>query len=263
MSHAFSVGVFLNILHGTAAEVQPQINHIRSLENVGHIEIWREADVLEPAVEQIIRELAAEYRLIIHAPFINVAVVGHTHLAQASLKLLQDFYDWGLSIGARVFTIHGGHKPFYQNVATDLKLVAQYFSQLRVQPALKCTLEHMPVSKHFSTNPNTIMSLEELEQAVNQLPEFGFTVDFGHVIQNQEQWQDWFERNLHRVYDIHFHDAFLGGKAHLPLGTADFKCAEFFQFLDTHNYQQFMSLEVVGTKEVTQSWQYLNDNNLL
>ncbi len=263
MKHTYSLGVFLNILQGTCQEVQEQVVCIRSLEKIDHIEIWREAAFLEAGVDEMVRELSATYRLIMHAPFIGLSLSSHDHVAKASILVLQDFYNWGLEIGARVFTIHGGNKPFFQNTVKDLDLIVRNLAQLQTKPSLKCTLEHMPASKNFSTAPVSIISLEELEQVVNFLPDFGFTVDIGHVIQNEEKWEEWMVRNLNRVYDIHFHDAFLGGKAHLPLGTADFKCAEFFQFLEKHNYQQFLSLEVVGATEVTQSWQYLNENNLL
>lgn len=263
MTHSFSIGVFLNILQGSYEEVQTQIAHIRSLENVDHIEIWREAEILDPKITEALISLASDYRLIVHAPFIGLSLSGHDQVAKASVQVLQNFYNWGLEIGARVFTIHGGNKPFYQTVAIDVDSIVRNLSQLTLQPSLKCTLEHMPASKNFSTAPVSIISLEELEQAVNRLPDFGFTVDIGHVIQNEEKWEEWMERNLNRVYDIHFHDAFLGGKAHLPLGTADFKCAEFFDFLDKHNYQQFLSLEVVGPKAIADSWAYLKINNLV
>lgn len=263
MSHAFSVGVFLNILHGTEAEVRPQVEHIRSLAGVGHIEIWREANTLEPSVEEIIKELATQYKIIIHAPFINVSLSGHVRLVQAAVELLQEYYNWGLEMGAHVFTIHGGHKPFFQEVETDITAIANSLKNFKVSPALRCTLEHMPVAKHFSTNPNSIMSLVELKQVVDLLPNFGFTVDIGHVIQNEENWEEWMTQNLDRVYDIHFHDAFLGGKAHLPLGTADFKCMEFFEFLDKHHYKNFLSLEVIGAAAVSDSWQYLKQNGLI
>lgn len=263
MTHLFSVGVFLNIQLGTIAEIETQVNHIRGLKNVGHIEIWREARELEAGVTEAIQKLGSEYKLIMHAPFIGLAFANHAEVAEASLKVLQYFYNWGLEIGAQVYTIHAGVKPFYQKAGADIELVVKYLSQLQVKPSLKPVLEHMPVSKNFTTAPVSVVSLEELEQAVNALPNFGFNVDIGHVIQNEENWEDWMTQNLDRVYDIHFHDAFLGGKAHLPLGTADFKCMEFFEFLDKHHYKNFLSLEVIGLKAISDSWEYLQEKGLI
>lgn len=107
------------------------------------------------------------------------------------------------------------------------------------------------------------MDIEDLEKAVNLLPNWGFTLDIGHVLQNQEDWMKWVENHVERIHDIHLHDAFWGGKAHLPLGTADLKCEDFFLFLADKDYDKFVSLEVVGTEETIQSWQYLRENNLL
>lgn len=259
----FSGGVFLNIKNGTIAEIKGEIMRIREL-NINHVEIWREADNIDPEAEQLIRQLRDNYRIIVHAPFITVTTAsGHFFLNQASVALLQECYDWSREIGAEVLTIHGGHKPFFQPSEVDINLISKSLSALKTNETLKCTLENMPAEKNFSTMPNSLINLNDLETAVNLLPNFGYTFDIGHVLQNNEEWRDWFIRNINRIYDIHLHDGFRAGKAHLPLGTADLNCRDFFQFLTDHDYSGFVSLEVVGNEEIKKSWEYLGNNNLL
>lgn len=260
----FSVGVFMNIKDGTTEEITGEIERVNQMEKVNHVEIWREANNISPEADQLIRQLRDNYKIIIHAPFITVTIAsGHSVLNKSSVALLQKYYDWGQEIGAKVFTIHGGHKPFFQSSETDISLISESMSAIKTDDSLKCTLENMPAEKKFSTAPNSLTNLNELEKAVNLLPNFGYTFDIGHVLQNNEEWRDWFIRNIDRIYNIHLHDGFRAGKAHLPLGTADLNCADFFQFLVDHNYSKFVSLEVVGDEEIKKSWEYLASNNLL
>jgi|GEM_PF-1524016 len=263
MKYNFSLGVFFNIRTGALEEIKQEINFIDQLTEVEHLEILCEAKTLEPATEEMIRTLRQRYQIIVHAPFINVPLVGYSTINLASTRLLQKFYDWSLSIGAKVFTIHGGHKPFYQTKETDFNLLTAALVGLKTDPRLQCALENMPVSKTFSTAPLFLTSLNDLEKAVGLLPNFGYTLDIGHVLQNQEEWRDWLKNNIHKLHNIHLHDAFLGGKAHLPLGSADLNCPNFFQFLTKNNYNKFVSLEVVGKKETRQSWTYLRERGLL
>ncbi|PIZ96527.1 MAG: hypothetical protein COX80_01130 [Candidatus Magasanikbacteria bacterium CG_4_10_14_0_2_um_filter_33_14] len=264
MNYKFSLGVFINIKFGTLVEVEEEIKMLDSLEGLEHIEIWREADYLEPEADKLLRSLKNKYRLILHAPFINITMASNHELVnQASVETMQKYYDWGVDIGVEVITLHGGHKPFFQSTEVDIENIAKTLAGLKTNDKLQATLEHMPLGKHFSTSINSLMDIEDLEKAVNLLPNWGFTLDIGHVLQNQEDWMKWVENHVERIHDIHLHDAFWGGKAHLPLGTADLKCEDFFLFLADKDYDKFVSLEVVGTEETIQSWQYLRENNLL
>lgn len=263
MKNTFKIGAFIDIKTGTATEAKQEIDFVDSLPGLQHVEIWREADRLEPEAEKMIRSLKNRYQIIIHAPFINVNFAGHQLVNKASVNLMQEFYDWSLDIGAEVLTIHGGHYPFFQTTNQTIDLIIENLSNLRLSPTLKCTLENMPASKSFSTGKASLHNLIDLTSAVNQLPNFGFTLDIGHVLQNSESWEDWALANLDRIYNIHLHDAFLGGKAHLELGTADLNCQHLFDFLNKNNYNKFVSSEVVDKERIKRSWEYMQNNNLI
>ena len=114
MKYKFSLGVFINIKFGTLAEVEEEIKMLDNLEGLEHIEIWREADYLEPEADKLLRSLKNKYRLILHAPFINITMASNLELVnKASVDTIQKYYDWGVEIEAEVITLHGGHKPFF------------------------------------------------------------------------------------------------------------------------------------------------------
>ncbi len=256
MPRQFSIGRFLDLTSRDEDILRERLAKIAATPGIEHVEILWEQEEFSDAFFAEMQNSLAGIRKIIHAPFINTSLVGHRVVNQAVMALHQNVYDRALALGAEVFTIHAGHQSVFQTNAEVNELLLESLGQLKISPQLKPTLENMPHGKRV-IDYSTLSSLVELEAAGNQLPDFGYTVDIGHVIQNSEVWPEWFIRNKNRIYNIHFHDAVKNGKGHLQLGTADLNPAEFIGFLIEQGYDKFLSLEVVGESEINKSWEWL------
>ena len=81
----------------------------------------------------------------------------------------------------------------------------------------------------------------------------GLTIDTGHLLHDIVDVIEVLKQTHKSVLNIHLHDG-KKGSAHLKLGDGDLNLQEFFSFLQKINYDGFVSLEVMGKKEIKESW---------
>lgn len=253
----FSLGAFLDLTTYNEIELRDRIRFVKTLKNLEHVEIWWELENAPENFVNIIQKELAGLQIIIHAPFINLSLVGHEDINNASIHVLQKVYNIGLDLGARVFTVHAGSRPFFQSDEDTNALLISSLKKLKTKDSLICTLENMP-NGNKATSISLLTKTNEVSQIIKQLPNFGITLDIGHVIQNKEEnWQEWFIQNKEKIYNIHLHGAMLGGKAHFSLAKGDLDLKNFFKLLQSEGYGNFVTQEVVGREEIASSWEYV------
>lgn len=257
MKRNFSLGSFLELFDADETTLKEKINQLDNFEGLQHVEILLEYTDQTAKTTDVLKQGLKKYRKIVHAPFVNIGLVSREQINRASLEILQQAYNWALEVGAEVFTIHAGHFPWYQPRQKTQEIFQEWLSKLQLSPDLRVGVENMPASRTPTTS-TLLENLLELEAVVGPLKNFGYTLDIGHVIQNKEpDWQNWIARNCARINNIHLHDATLGGKGHLALGTADLPLAQLLAHLSAVGYERFLTLEVVGEQAIHDSWQYL------
>jgi len=251
----YSLGRFLNLVDPSRKRIERDIQHSLS-SNFEHIEIWLEVEGLSKSTISFICNKFKGYNIIVHAAFINLSLVGHKKTRMASVDFLQNNYDLAQKIGAKLFTLHCGTCPFYQDDHTNRKLLFESILSLKIDAQLPCALENMPQKRGVATPyPN---NLAELSYVISKLDNFVYTLDIGHAIQNGEDWKSWMLENYSKVYNIHLHDAIKNASGHLCLGKGELKIADLLEVLDNVEYDKYLTLEVLDENDINDSLRVLN-----
>ncbi len=260
MNNNFSKGVFININTPNKKKIDNEIKKIQLYKNLQHIEIWFDHPELNFNIfKYTIKKIPSKIKTIIHAPFITINLATYQLINNASIKILQNIYNWSNELNIPAVIFHSGKIPFFQDKKTSLRYLNDSLKKLSINKKTKLCLENMPKTKK-GTLKSYPDSLLELTTIVNNNKQLFFCLDIGHVIQNNEKnYLIWLTQNKDKIIDIHFHDAIKNGPGHLELGTGDLKPEIFIKKLEEINYKNFLSLEVIGDQEKIISWQkYLN-----
>ena len=254
----FSIGSFLSVTTSDVTELKRRIAKLKELAGLEHVEIWWEVDCFDKEMMNLLKKELSGLRKVIHAPFMSIALANYRDVSRASVDVLQKVYDFGLDIGAEVFTMHDGKASIFQSPAETVTKFREALARIKTQFSLKLSLENLPQSDGGILN-NIFDRVETFANLQNQLKpvEVACTFDPGHVIQNGEDWMRWLTDNLEKVAVIHLQDAKNNGSAHLRLGTGDLQAGNFIHMLVEQDYKGFLSVEVVGEAEIEASWKYL------
>src|SRR3989344_1339673 len=102
----YSLGVFLNIFKRDRVDWQRQIEFIRSLRKVEHVEIMLEETEIDTKDILFLSDNLKNYKIILHAPFMDVALLSlHEEIVQASFKILKKSIQIGSILDAKLIII--------------------------------------------------------------------------------------------------------------------------------------------------------------
>ncbi|MDD4785217.1 MAG: sugar phosphate isomerase/epimerase [Candidatus Shapirobacteria bacterium] len=259
MINKFKLGIFLNILTSNREQWLKDINFIKTISGLNHLEIWLEA-YLSPQDINWLKEQLFDYQLIIHAPFTSMSLVsGHNLIDEASIKIIKKTIDQSVALNANLITVHSGKYPVYSNPQKASKIFSENFQKLinYANKKIILTTENMPIRRGAE---NHFPVLEELGNLSKIISDINYTIDIGHCIQNGEDFYQFITKNKNKIKDIHFHNAVKNGKAHYGLqlpGELDFK--KLIGFLNKINYQNYLTLEVLDNEDKIKSIKLINN----
>lgn len=247
----YSLGVFFNIFSKSQSERLENLKFVSSLKGLEHLEILSEYIPGEKETNFFFN-LRKKYRLIIHAAFLDLTVLSpHQLINDVSLNILEENYQFGIKIGAEVLTIHVGQIPKFWKEDQARKNILSLVSKLQRKGKIPVCVENMPVKRNIQI-PYPC-SLEHIKAVSKIAP---LTLDVGHLLKSEIEPYNVIEKYANRICNIHLHDG-TKGQNHLQLGTGDLDLEKILSVLDKIDYDGFLTLEVVGRKEIRKSWDRL------
>lgn len=235
-----------------------QIEHIHRLGQVEHLEILLEEINLDKRHIAILQELTKDFQIIVHAPFMDLTLLSpHPEIITTSLEVFKKALSIGENLRAELMTVHAERYPHYWNTTDAQKLVIKALSKLRSNTNLNLSIENLSFSGGTQlAYPSNIAQLVGL---VTVLPQkCGITLDTGHLLKDDLNVYDAIEQINSKIYNIHLHDGYKG-VAHLQLGKGVLDLKKLIERLIAIDYSQFVTLEVIGQKEINSSWVALTE----
>lgn len=254
-----SFGLFLNIISTDRGAIEQRIDFLKSMENLGHVEVWLEHGDWTKEDSRWLKKKLNKLEVLVHAPFINFSFVStHKQINEAAFEALKQTCDHVEILGGKVMTLHVGRKPFYLSNDQARNIAVPYLDKLigYIDGKFDLTVENLP------TNSGTTLrypaSLEELENVVKMVPQLKVTVDIGHCIQDEDPYEEFFTNYFTRISNIHVHNALKKGRAHFGFGTSgDLNLRDFLSFLKRIGYSNYFTLEILGDEAIRDSWHQL------
>jgi len=251
-----SLGVFLNITTNNRNTLKERIAFIRSLGDVGHIELWLEYAGWTLEDSKWLKGELAEFDLIMHAPFINISFVAdQQEIRDASVIIMKRAFDHARMLGVRVVTVHVGRRPLYMSADEAHALAVPAIQEL-VQYAgddFKVSIENLP--ENAGTMIRYPVTLKEVTDMLEKIPKLFATVDLGHCLQNDDPYDEFFSSYTDRIANIHVHNALLKGKAHFGFEEkGDIDLHKFTQLLKKVEYKNYFTFEILGDEKIRSSW---------
>ncbi len=257
----YSKGLFLNITSKNKKDWGKDIDFIKRLKGVSHLEIWLENIYLPKSDIESIKKELFNYKLIVHAPFINLSIISnHREINEASINILKITIEQSIKLNARLITIHAGAYPLTSDKEEIYELFAKNFKAL-----LDYSKGRIPIAiENISRNERAQISFPVLTSELNKLnkfiPKINYTLDIGHCIQNDDNFSNFLvKNNNNHIKNIHLHNAIMGGRAHFGLNkSGDLKLDKLLELLSKIKYRGFLSLEIIDRENIKESWGLLN-----
>lgn len=252
----YSLGVFINIVNNNTDDWRKQSSFIHTLENVEHVEILLEEVSLNDKEITLLQELLEDYRIIVHAPFVDITLLSpHEEITKASLEVLTRGLQISNKLNARLFTVHPESYPFFWDENKAINSLLQNIEKLSSKSSIPIGIENLSISGTTRiTYPSNPKHLDILAKC---LPEnVGFTIDIGHFLKDEYDVLDIINARIEQIQNVHLHDGNKKG-SHYKLGDGNLPIKEFLALLTKKNYSKFVTLEVVGKKNIEESWNLL------
>ena len=183
----------------------------------------------------------------------NLGIIGHTayYLPLASpfeslRKAAVEEMDWALEVlaelQARKMTVHPDRSiPFIMGSKAVLQKNLQSIQEIA---ALAGPLDIQVLVENMDRTFNTV---EQIQQALCQMPQLGFHLDVGHANLNADRnrTEEFLQAFRDRLAHVHLSDNF-GGKEdlHLPLGAGTIDWRKVVPMLKSSGYDKTITLEV-------------------
>ncbi|OGF35031.1 hypothetical protein A2482_01020 [Candidatus Falkowbacteria bacterium RIFOXYC2_FULL_48_21] len=259
MSALFKKGLFLHIVSHDKREWVRAIKELGYFSGLDFVEVWLEEVDLSPGEIAWLKRRLDLYEILIHAPFINLTLVSsHQSINRATVGILKKTIDIGVKLGAKVVTMHAGAFPLFLDQREVRKIFVTNFRPLLNYAKGKIEIAVENISMKKSTQISYPVLLEELEDIRTLIPEINFTLDVGHCVENGDEFDGFLTKNKSRIKNIHLHNAIRKGGAHFGFNQqGDLKLKSFIKLLEDIGYSGFLSLEVLGERDVKESWKML------
>ena len=251
----FSIGVFLDILTENKKEWIENLDFINSLEGVEHIEIFLEYIPSTNAEINFFKDVAKKYKIIVHAPCLDLNLLSpNGEIVNATISKLQKAYSFSTETHARVFTMHAGLMPKFWKEEKVLQELKKGMRGLRKLKTLPVCIENMPerwsIQIPYPCTPTHYKNIAR----------FSFlTMDIGHFLKSKTNPIPILKRFSDKIQDIHLHDVYQGSD-HSEIGGGILDLRAFIDVLEEIKYDKFVTIEVVGRKEIRESWKILQKN---
>lgn len=102
-----------------------------------------------------------------------------------------------------------------------------------------------------------IGKLADFEAMIRLLPSLRFTLDIGHCLQNEDDFNPFIKNHASRIENIHLHDGIPRGKAHLGLGNGCLDLGRFLDVLATVGFNKYVGIETITPEDTQASWESL------
>lgn len=259
----YSIGVFFDAWTNDEKQWIKQSNFIKRLNGIEHVEIMLEYVDLTPKQITTLKRLLETYKIVLHAPFMNLSILSpHKEIVDASLNIYKKAARIGKQLGANIMTFHIETYPNFYTEEKVKTLCKQIINRLSTDTNMKIAIENLSYGGNtrisYPWNPKQVYSLSKILSA-----NIGFTVDVGHFLHDEFDSIKVIKKLKDRIFDIHLHDGF-AKKAHLDLGKGALDLNKFLLTLQENNYSGFLTIEVLGRKDIASSWDTLTNaiNNL-
>ncbi len=255
-----SPGVFLYLNGKDRSAVARDLEFIKKLDGIKHIEVWWEDGRLTDDDARWLRKELGELDCLMHAPYINMAFVStFADQNESSLSILKRALDQAKILQAKVFTFHIGDRASFIGDEEARGFCLPYVQQLvgYAGANIKVAVENVPFKKAGSLGyPNLG---EEVERLMAAMPDLYTTVDIGHSVKNKDDYASFINNNRDRVADIHLHNVSSEGKEHFGFnhhGVIEIAAA--VGVLHASKYHGYLTLEILTPEDIEQSWKILN-----
>ena len=254
----YSKGVFLNAVPRDRKYWRKQANFINSLLGVEHVEVLIEEN-LDLSEIRFIKSLLKEYKVITHAPFIEVNPIScHPEIREVALKLHLKAIEVSRRLDAEVMTIHGGKMNIFQSKETVMKLLVQNLTKIKKYHKRRPNIAIENLPSHSGIFGDFLSELEDFSYLKKSFPEANFTLDIGHAFRSGENLtkiSKFLKQYKNSILDIHLHDAIFRGRDHLALGEGDLDFNKLFHILNKIGYAGYITLETISQEDTRKSWQ--------
>jgi sugar phosphate isomerase/epimerase len=249
----WSQGFFLNVVDDDPAPVAETLARSADLDHVGHVEVWLEWVPETPAQVSKLAKLLSGRRVVVHAPFVGISLVGPAkELRAASEVRLARARTVARDLGAELVTVHSGAAFFRTDRADAHDRLAESLVRLGgadpAGPAM--TIENMAVRHGVTYEP--VVDPADFGALLARIPDLRFTLDVGHALQSGIDPRAFFRDHAPMIGNIHLHDGEKDGRAHRALGTGDLDLPSLAPDFD--GYSGFVGVEVFPWEGVVTSW---------
>lgn len=204
----FSLGSFFFYANlRNRAEVAKRLSFLLQLPKLQHVEVWLERGDFSEDEARWLRKQLGNLNCIIHAPFISLSLVStHKKIAEASFEALKRAIQLSEILNCQVFTFHLGGRPKFMSEKEALEICVRYIEKLLefADGRLKLDIENMPYKGGaYFGYPG---KLSEVEKILALFPKLYMTVDIGHCVRSNDNYELFFQKYSKRVADIHLHN---------------------------------------------------------
>ena len=250
---SYKKGAFIQVTERDLQKWGADASFCANLDSLDYVEVWTE---YIPSSEEsnLLRSLVNSKELTVHGPFIHMSLASPLEsVARFSLDRCLETIEFASQIEAKVVTFHAGTFPVFEDREAAVSRVAERFSSFsRIQSPV-VTLENMPIRK--GTTREALGRLADFVELKSLLPELRLTLDIGHSIQNEDDYDSFLQRYSTAVENIHLHDAVERGKGHLPLGTGSLDLEKLLVVLELVKFSKFVGLETISREATARSWE--------
>lgn len=251
-------GVFVHVTDDDERSWAQQADWARTLPGRTHVEIWLEhLPATRASRNALIRQFASQ-GVLVHAPFVGLSLSSDWAALRAiSTDRLREALEIAAELAADVMTIHPGPVLFATERRAALERFAQAYATLCAESGdVTVAVENMPDRRGVTRE--VLVSADDAAFLLTLVPDIALTLDIGHAQQNQDRgYRRFLSLVGAAVVNVHLHDAFTGGPAHLPLGSGELDLADVTQALSSLPYTGYLSLETLNQKDSEVSWQSL------
>ncbi len=255
-----SLGAFLHITSFEPEAWVNQLTDIDRLAGVGHLEIWFEWLPGDRRELDSVKSVLAGRRTVVHAPFIGLSIASQWRdLRAISVSRIIECCRTAAVIGAELVSIHPGPVPVYEDRQSALDTVASSYEEIRHAAGITgVALENLFTG--YGVCVNAASRLDDLIYISEMIADMKITLDIGHCVQNDEDYISFLSKNIDMVSNIHLHDATVGGRAHMRLGTGSVELGSFLDACLTSGYRGFIGLETLTAADTEASWQMIQSH---
>ncbi|MCS6912992.1 MAG: TIM barrel protein [Myxococcales bacterium] len=262
---AYSSGARLELPGSDLSAWRRRVELLRTLPDLGHIEVWLEEPMPGEAMVAALRKLLEGTRVLLQGPYLQLSMISHHDLVRgAAAEVYRQTLALADALDAPLVTLRAGTLPFLLAENRALDQLAAMFAALRAtgcraEPLLWGGVDSIAAGSNLRwgrvlASPYPA-SLEELRRALERMPELRITLDVGTCVSGRQNWIAFLRSQAVRIAAIHLHDAEPGGAAELRLGMGAMDPFALARLLRALGFSGFVTLVTSEDEDTVASWQ--------